>query len=193
MPTTADPLRGLDSTKQGNDDMRMFSRQRGVSLIEVMMALLIFSIGMIGAAGLLVMSTRSNQSAYLRTQVTYLAKSMADRMRANPQGVWDGKYDGSYPTTTTKDCSTTGCTADQLAQHDQGAWSSQLKTFLPMPSATIKCDAGSAGYTPSATQISMAPPYGGNYHMTIKWSEQQEGDQQNRSATTSAFDWDFQP
>lgn len=173
--------------------MRTYSRQRGLSLIEVMMALLIFSIGMIGAAGLLVMSTRSNQSAYLRTQVTFLAKGMADRMRANPQGVWGNNYDATYPNSTTQDCSTSGCTAIQLANHDQGAWSSQLKSFLPASSATIKCNAGSAGYTPNSTQVSMVPPYGGNCHMTIKWSEQGEGDQNNRAAATSTFEWDFQP
>lgn len=173
--------------------MRKFSRQRGVSLIEVMMALLIFSIGMIGAAGLLVMSTRSNQAAYLRTQVTYLAKSMADRMRANPQGVWSNSYDATYPNTTTQDCSTSGCTATQLANHDQGAWSSQLQTFLPTPTATIKCDAGNAGYAPTSTQISMVPPYGGNCHMKIQWSEQGEGDSNNRNAAVQTFEWDFQP
>lgn len=178
--------------------MRKFSRQRGVSLIEVMMALLIFSIGMIGAAGLLVMSTRSNQAAYLRTQVTYLAKSMADRMRANPQGVWSNSYDATYPNTTTQDCSTSGCNATQLANHDQGVWSSQLTTFLAQPQATIKCDAGNAGYTPSSTQISMVPPYGGNCHMTISWFEQSAGDQNDQkqrqtNGTKQAFEWDFQP
>ena len=173
--------------------MRMFSRQRGVSLIEVMMALLIFSIGMIGAAGLLVMSTRSNQAAYLRTQVTFLAKGMADRMRANPQGVWGNKYDANYPNTTTQDCTTAGCTAAQLANHDQGAWSAQLKTFLPAPKANIKCDASGAGYTPNSTQVSMVPPYGGNCHMWIQWSEQGSGDVDNRAATTQTFEWDFQP
>ncbi len=48
--------------------MQLESRQRGVSLIEVLMAVLIFSIGLIGLAGLMVISTRSNHSAYLRTQ-----------------------------------------------------------------------------------------------------------------------------
>ena len=60
--------------------MQVLSRQRGISLIEVMMSVLIFSIGLIGLAGLMVMSTRSNHSAYLRTQATFLANNMVDQI-----------------------------------------------------------------------------------------------------------------
>lgn len=172
--------------------MQVLSRQRGVSLIEVMIAVLIFSIGLIGLAGLLVMATRSNHAAYLRTQVTFLASGMADRMRANPVGVWNGDYDTSYPNTTTNAC-TTGCTPAALAEHDQGMWSSQLKTFLPSAAATIACDASGAGYAPTADQLAMRPPYGGNCKMTIKWTEQKEGDKDHRDAVQQQFDWEFQP
>ncbi len=55
----------------------------GFSLIEVLVALLIFSLGLIGLAGLLVMSTQANNGALIRTQATFLAQNMADRMRAN--------------------------------------------------------------------------------------------------------------
>jgi|GEM_PF-6843107 len=56
------------------------------------MAVLVFSVGLIGLSSLLIMSFRSNQVAYQRTQAEFLAVSMADRMRANPQGVWAGGY-----------------------------------------------------------------------------------------------------
>jgi type IV pilus assembly protein PilV len=77
--------------------MQHLPYQRGITLIEVLVAVLIFSIGLLGVAGLLVMSVRSNHAAYLRTQVTFLAQSMADRMQANPIGVWSGDYNGRYP------------------------------------------------------------------------------------------------
>ncbi|MEO7065889.1 MAG: type IV pilus modification protein PilV [Rhodanobacter sp.] len=174
--------------------MQFLSRQRGVSLIEVMMAMLIFSIGLIGLAGLLVISTRANQSAYTRTQVTFLANNMANRMRANPQAVWDSSYNTTYPSTDTQDCdSTTACTADQLATHDEQMWSAQLKTFLPSPSAKITCDNTSAGYTPTASQMGMRPPYGGNCSMIITWSERGNGDQNHSDAAPQQFAWEFQP
>jgi type IV pilus assembly protein PilV len=178
--------------------MQALSRQRGISLIEVLIATLIFSIGLIGLAGLMVMATRSNHAAYLRTQVIFLANNMANRMSANPVGVWNGKYNGSgYPLAATSvDCSTTACDAASLAARDQQMWSSQLRVFLPNPQATITCgDITSAGYNPSA-QINFRPPYGGNCNMTIQWSERSAGDQANESnaaAQLQTFTWEFQP
>lgn len=176
--------------------MQFPSRQRGVSLIEVMMAVLIFSIGLIGLAGLLVMATRSNHAAYLRTQVTFLAHNMADRMRANPIGVWNGDYDKtSYKSITgsTPACDNAApCSPADLAKHDQKAWSDQLAVFLPDADAKIQCTANT-NYTPSATQYDMQPPYGGNCAMTITWSERGAGDKNNRAAVMQTFAWNFQP
>jgi len=53
---------------------------RGFTLLEVLIALLIFSLGMLGLAGLMVVSVKTNQSAYQRTQASFLAQSMADRI-----------------------------------------------------------------------------------------------------------------
>ena len=191
---------------------------RGVSLIEVLMAVLIFSIGLIGLAGLMVMATRSNHSAYQRTQVTFLASTMADRMGANPVGVWSGFYNSAgYPVAASSaannDCAS-GCTPQLLAQSDQRAWSRQLSSFLPNVKASVQCNNNPAGFTPAgwtlgtpasgATaavpadpgQVGMRPPYGGICTMNITWDEQQSGDQQQQQATAVApqtFSWTFQP
>ena len=176
--------------------MQVLLRQRGVSLIEVMMAVLIFSIGLLGLASLMVMATRSNHAAYLRTQVTFLANSMAGRMSANPVGVWNGDYNNSaYPVSSTSVGCGFGaaCSPAALATHDQRLWSSQLRTFLPNPVATIACTGvGSAGYDPTS-QLAMRPPYGGNCQMTIKWNEQQAGDKTHSSSAQQTFTWEFQP
>jgi type IV pilus assembly protein PilV len=168
------------------------SRQRGFSLIEVLVAVLIFSIGLIGLAALMVMTTRSNQAAYMRTQVAFLAQSMADRMTANPVGVWNGSYNTTYPNTTTQTCNaTTGCSPTNLANYDQQVWSNQLKTFLSSPSASITCT-NPTTYTPTTTQVNMRPPYGGNCTMTIKWQERGVGPN-NQSSSQQKFNWNFQP
>ncbi len=171
-------------------------RQRGVSLIEVLVAVLIFSIGMIGLAGLLVMATRANHGAYVRTQVTYMAQNMADRMSANPIAVWSGNYNSdSYPVSTSgmQDCAA-GCTPAQLATHDQQLWSRQLDTFLPNPQATITCSNAGLGYDPvSNNQVNKRPPYGGSCHMTIQWSDRGTGGRDDRDTEPQTFAWEFQP
>ncbi|MEO5811014.1 MAG: type IV pilus modification protein PilV [Rhodanobacter sp.] len=176
--------------------MQLESRQRGVSLIEVLMAVLIFSIGLIGLAGLMVISTRSNHSAYLRTQATFLATNMAARMSANPAGVWGQDYNSAlYPVAAASAGCGAGaaCDAAGLATHDQQVWSTQLRTFLPNPTATILCTgAGSAGFDPTS-QMNRRPPYGGSCNMTINWTERRAGDQQHSDAEIRTFAWEFQP
>lgn len=175
--------------------MQVQSRQRGISLIEVMMAVLIFSVGLIGLASLMVMATRSNHAAYLRTQVIFLANNMAGRMSANPVGVWTGAYNNTYPVSSSSASCGSGaaCNAADLATHDQRLWSSQLNTFLPSPQATINCTGvGAVGYDPTS-QMSMRPPYGGSCKMTVRWSEQGTGDKNNQANTLPTFTWEFQP
>lgn len=167
------------------------SHQQGISLIEVLIAVLIFSVGLLGIAGLLVVATKANHNAYMRTQVTYLAQNMADRMSANPIAVWNGNYDSAgYPLSVSQSCAT-GCTPANLAVHDQGLWSRQLQTFLPNPTATISCNDSAAGYDP--TNLGMRPPYGGSCTMTVTWSERGGGGVNERDAQNQSFAWVFQP
>jgi type IV pilus assembly protein PilV len=172
-------------------------RQRGVSLIEVLVAVMIFSIGLVGLAGLLIMATRSNQAAYLRTQVAFLAQNMADRMSANPMAVWDGSYNStSYPVATAAPTTCTPdapCTPDDLATYDKQMWSTQLTAFLPSASASIYCSAADAGFTPTSAEYGMRPPYGGNCTMTITWEERGVGDSSHSTAVPQTFTWEFQP
>ena len=59
--------------------------QRGNTLIEVLVALLVLSIGLLGVAGLQLTSLRNNRSAHLRSQAQVMAYDITDRMRANRQ------------------------------------------------------------------------------------------------------------
>ncbi|MCX7101946.1 MAG: type IV pilus modification protein PilV, partial [Methylobacter sp.] len=58
----------------------------GFTLIEVLIAMLVLAVGLLGLAGLQATSLKSNQSAYNRSQATQLAYDLADRMRANVAG-----------------------------------------------------------------------------------------------------------
>lgn len=164
--------------------------QRGVTLVEVLVAMLVFSVGLIGAAGLMLTAAQVNQAAYLRTQVTFVAQNMVERMQANLTGVWRGDYNGTYPDGSAQDCSA-GCTPQQLAQHDRQLFGSQLKTFLPLHAeASILCSNSGLAYVPTPEQWSWRPPYGGSCSMTIKWLERRLWDAKPSAET---LDWEFQP
>lgn len=156
------------------------------------MAVLVFTVGLIGLSSLLIASLRSNQAGYQRTQAEFLAMSMADRMRANPLGVWAGGYNSTgYPLKGTQACITAKpCTPSDLALRDQYLWSTQLKTFLPNATASIAC---TNGVTPNTTQLQVRPPYAGNCVMRINWTERGAGDSAHQDATTRSYVWKFQP
>ncbi|WP_052697812.1 type IV pilus modification protein PilV [Luteibacter yeojuensis] len=177
--------------------MSVPNRTSGASLIEVLVAVLVFGVGVIGLAALLITSFRSNQVGYLRTQAEFLAMGMADRMRANPLGVWAGNYNSTaYPITGTQNCTAaSACTPANLAKRDQYQWSSQLTTFLPNATASIAC---TKGVTPDATQLQMRPPYAGNCVMQLSWSERAATSSNDAANPTPAvatrtYAWNFQP
>ncbi|NBB93051.1 MAG: type IV pilus modification protein PilV [Gammaproteobacteria bacterium] len=60
-----------------------FNVQRGISLIEVLVAVLVLSVGLLGLAALQGFSLQSGQSAYQQTQATNIAYELSDHMRAN--------------------------------------------------------------------------------------------------------------
>lgn len=169
--------------------------QKGVSLIEVMIAVLIFTVGLIGVASLLVMATGANHGGFLRTQVTYLAQNMADRMSSNPIGVWQNSYNSEdYPlSSAAQDCLDSSCSPAQLAEYDQKMWSSQLKVFLPDAKATIACTAAGAGFLPQGDTLGNRPPFGGSCNMTITWTDRGSGAESSREAGLQTFAWEFQP
>lgn len=166
---------------------------RGFSLLEVLIALLIFSLGLMGLAGLMVVSVKTNHSAYLRTQASFLAQSMADRMRANTG--WINAYNGTYDIDTvgSGDCSSDGvCTPTLLVTRDKGVWSRQLTDSLPNPNATIACNGATLG-----TAIHRgAAPYDGLCTFTINWSEASLDRAEtagSNAPVTQTFAWVFQP
>ncbi|WP_255363906.1 type IV pilus modification protein PilV [Dyella sp. 333MFSha] len=113
----------------------------GVSLIEVMVAILVFSIGLLGIAMLQMRGAQFTKESGSRTSAIILARSLADAMRANPGGAHPAGgvansaylYDGSTAYTA-KDCaSTTLGTPSDIAKRDIACWRVALGNALPAP------------------------------------------------------------
>lgn len=73
--------------------MSIWGKQAGFTLTEVLVAVIVLSIGLLGLASLQANSLKFNHSAYMRSQATHLAYSITDQMRANRSAALAGAYD----------------------------------------------------------------------------------------------------
>ena len=108
---------------------------KGVSLIEVLVAVIILAFGLLGLAGLQSVSLRNNNSAMMRTQATYLAQDIIDRMRVNKTAAIDDmSYEQSMATATP-----TVAVNSTLDVIDRNAWLTSIENTLPSGDGEIDC------------------------------------------------------
>lgn len=122
----------------------------GFSLIEVLVGLIILAIGLLGLAGLQLEALRNNNSAYLRSQATFLAYDIMDRMRANRNHALDGHYNialGQRPSPA----------LPAIVLHDLTAWKDSLAGTLPGP--------GDGSVAINGTRVTII----------VQWNEVREG------------------
>jgi type IV pilus assembly protein PilV len=104
-------------------------RMRGVSLIEMLVALLVLSFGLLGLAGLQANSLRNNTSAFHRSQANALAFDIMDRMRANKLAAVNLNYNIALGG------SAAGSTIPAI---DLGEWKANL-AGLPSGDGSVQC------------------------------------------------------
>lgn len=98
----------------------------GFTLVEVLITIVVLSVGVLGVAALQVTTMRASQSAYFRTQAASLAQQMVDTIRANRTAALDaGRYDAGF-------AQTLSCGPDsKLAVCDLATWKAALRNRLP--------------------------------------------------------------
>ena len=165
-----------------NSTISQSSQQSGFSLLEVLIAVVITSIGLLGLAAMQATGLRNNHSAYHRSQATVLAYDIADRMRSNMPFIsnYQSSYtatppdpiteetlvDGQWVTLTVQPVSeeleisgctgTGGCSGAQMAQSDLAFWAANLASALP-------------GGTGSITQT------GEVFTISVNWDDNRDG------------------
>ena len=132
---------------------------RGFSLVEVMVALVVLSVGLLGLAKIQSLAYSSTATASLRSLAAIHASSLAATMRANRM-YWS-TASAPIPITITSSGGTTtfnpvslaatincvapaaSCTSDEMARYDLQQWAVALSALLPNSVATITCPASS--------------------------------------------------
>lgn len=162
----------------------MHSRN-GFTLIEVLVAVVVLAIGLLGLASLQVFGLRNNHSAYMRSQATLLAYDMADRMRANPVGLNNGKYNKPAATAHPPCLTTTGCSPTEMAEQDMREWTNTLTGQLPRGTGIVCIDSTPDDGTATATAAS-CDGSGNVYVIKVWWDD-------DRSGTFQRFVMSFEP
>ncbi|MBX3706433.1 MAG: type IV pilus modification protein PilV [Pseudomonadales bacterium] len=153
----------------------------GFSMIELLVAVLVMAIGVLGVAALQMVSLQNNRAALVRAEAVTLAYDMMDRIRANPVGTppgddYDGLAMGAIPPDS-PNCLTTNCTAAQMVAFDQRSWKCQLGAHNEHDRCTAFRTAGVL--PPVANQPglpngdgSIAVDDDGIVEITVRWTDQ---------------------
>jgi type IV pilus assembly protein PilV len=144
------------------------NRASGFTLIEILIAMVILSVGLLGLAGMQTTVLKNNQSAYHRSLATQLAYDIADRIRANLDDA--NKLAASTYTTMhledagdQSDCLSVSstCTTADMAENDLYEWNQALAA-LPSGQGSVTVVAATRTFT-----------------VTITWDDNRDGDDPN--------------
>jgi len=140
---------------------RLARNQRGVSMLEVMISVLILGVGLLGIAAMQALALRGGQGSLESSQAVMQTTSIVEAMRANRLNA------GNYAMAMT-------CTAGSggsLAQNDLAAWVNALKSTM-----------GTAGDTSTCGRIEAL----GNsrFRITVQWDDQRAGGSSARQVAT---------
>ena len=149
------------------------THQRGVGLIEIVVAVLLLSIGMLAAGRMQLQSMQANRGAYYQSQAYLLTNDIVDRMRTNGAGILTGEYDGMQTSAEATDpgCAAKFCNSGELALQDLYDWSARFHSL-----------GGTTGFVPTLPGTGENVPVGSiaalgddAYSVTVTWSEPVDG------------------
>ena len=112
------------------------SRQRGASMIELLVSILIFAFGILGVVGLQNRTLGFGQVSLYRSQATALTDDILDRMRADRANAKAGNWNSAL------NVASTAITGTSIASTDMKDWKAQVESLLPLGKASVAFDAG---------------------------------------------------
>ena len=169
-------------------------KHKGFTLVEILVSLLILSVGMLGMAGLQISGMRNSATSSYRTDATQLSYDIVDSIRANTLAV-DGNvfeeievdHDDTLvdPQKSCLQTSTTAtvssCTSAEMAAVDLYDWITRVRQKLPNASVSIQCNDLDGTDGDDCTEFS-------THTIMLSWDENVDGDVDN-----SSFSYTFRP
>lgn len=176
----------------------------GLSLIEILVTVVVLSIGLLGIAGMQAFGMRYSHDSYARSQATMLANELIERMHANPDAVSNGDYksavdaldctsvnnDPAHPGNAAPAC--TGATASEFCTVTQLAALDSFRIgcgqFLAGPNALVGgisnlIPGGQIAITCTDTSPGVAPECEGDNDRTVTVTWQDPDDKGNALST----------
>ncbi|HYE86972.1 MAG TPA: type IV pilus modification protein PilV [Vicinamibacterales bacterium] len=154
----------------------------GFTLIEILIAILIAAIGVLGIAGLQAFTLKSTHGSNLRSIATRQAYELADSMRANQGAVNAGHYNNQQGTQVNACYQTAGCTEQQMAQMDVYLWNQSNAAALPGGRGFICTDSTPNDGTPTSPTCDNSPS--APYVIKLWWDERDGSGQLQRFVFT---------
>jgi type IV pilus assembly protein PilV len=145
----------------------MMKKQRGMGMIEILMAVLITAIGLIGITGMQAVSLKNNLSALNRSNAVFLTGTMMDRIRANPNATYATGYT-NMPTDGLDSCAAfdADCDATAIANVNIAQWKCSLGGYQEKTT----CD-GIIPVMPDAQGEITLDALTGVYTITLQWTD----------------------
>jgi len=154
--------------------------ESGFSMIELLVAVLVMGVGVLGITGLQVVSLQNNGSALIRGQAVQLSYEILDRIRANPLGTPAGNAYNNIslaqaPVGATN-CEAGPCSEAQMAVFDVAIWKCSLGNYN---SESVCEGLRNAGVLPSVSELPGLPQGDGSISVsaegvitvTVQWQE----------------------
>lgn len=110
--------------------------QAGITMLEVLVAIVVLSFGLLGMLGLIMNSLKMTSSSHYRTIAAQQLTAMAEAINANPNLIANYAAPGTTPNYT--NClGTAGCTTAELPQTDYALWRENIRVLLPSGTGTV--------------------------------------------------------
>jgi type IV pilus assembly protein PilV len=156
--------------------MMKLKRSQGFTLLEVMIALFVLSVGMLGSTAMMLRGQTEATKINYSSTATQMASAMAEMMRSNITGVDAGAYNALDSSVADPGCIASGCTAENIAAYDGYLWGWMLNQYLPNGRGDVSGNGADSVFT-----------------ISIEWTETQRTGNDTGIEVTQNYTMKFQP